>query len=153
MQGPWNGVILTLSFKDANNNIVHVASAVCRNENAESYVYLLENAKKFEPLGAVLNSETMTCFADGLKGSEVGLFASCPLTEDRRCLEHMLRSIPDVGKVREGCLGFLGRCSCLGTKNTGRLCRFPRISRRDHPHMDWERPDGFRRTKVLSLVI
>ena len=36
LKGSWSGVMLTLSFKDANSNIVHVATAVCEKENAEA---------------------------------------------------------------------------------------------------------------------
>ena len=37
LKGAWNRVMLTLSFKDANNNIVQVATTVCEKENAEAY--------------------------------------------------------------------------------------------------------------------
>lgn len=70
--------MLTLSFKDANNNIAHVATAICHKKNAKPYTYLLENTNKLEPLGAILNSETTACFTDGHKGSDVGLPALVP---------------------------------------------------------------------------
>ena len=85
LKGSWNGVILTLSFKDSNNNVVHVATAVCPKENAEAYRYLLSNSMKFEPMMAVLNNASYTCFSDGHKGSDSVLPSLCPLTEDRRC--------------------------------------------------------------------
>ena len=50
LKGSWNGVILALSFKNSNNNVVHVAPAVCPKENADAYTYLLRNAMKFEPM-------------------------------------------------------------------------------------------------------
>ena len=50
LKGAWNSVMLTLSFKDANNNIVHVATAVCEKENAEAYKYLLQNVMRFHEL-------------------------------------------------------------------------------------------------------
>ena len=99
LKGAWNGVMLTLSFKDANNNIVHVATAVCEKENAEAYKYLLQNVMRFHELKSVLNSASTTFFTDGHKGSDAALPAVCPFTEDRRCLEHILRNIPAVGDV------------------------------------------------------
>ena len=38
LKGTWNRVMLTLPFKDANNNIVHVATTVCEKEYAEEYL-------------------------------------------------------------------------------------------------------------------
>ena len=35
LKGSSNGVILALSFKNLNINVVHVASAVCPKENAD----------------------------------------------------------------------------------------------------------------------
>ena len=51
LKGDWNGVILMLSFKDADNNNIHVATAVCPKENADSYSYLLSKAMDFDGLG------------------------------------------------------------------------------------------------------
>ena len=99
LKGSWNGVILVLSFKNSNNNVVHVASAVCPKENADAYTYLLGNAMKFEPMKEVLNNASYTCFCDGHKGSASALPALCPLTEGRRCLQHMLKNNPALGKV------------------------------------------------------
>ena len=33
LKGAWNRVTLKLPFKDANNNIVHVATTVCEKED------------------------------------------------------------------------------------------------------------------------
>ena len=51
----WNGVVLALSLKNSNNNVVHVASAVCLKENADAYTYLRRNAMTFELMKEVLN--------------------------------------------------------------------------------------------------
>ena len=99
LKGSWNGVILVLSFKNSNNNVIHVASAVCAKENADAYTYLLRNAMKFEPMKEVLNKPSYTCFSDGHKGSASALPALCPLTEGRRCLQNVLKNIPAVEKV------------------------------------------------------
>ena len=98
LKGAWNGVMLTLSFKDANNNIVHVA-AVCEKENAEAYKYLLQNVMRFHELKGALNNASTSCFTDGHKRSDAALPTVCPLAKDRRCLEHILRNIPPVGDV------------------------------------------------------
>ena len=42
--------ILALSFKNSNNNVVHVASAIFPKENADAYTYLPTNAMKFESM-------------------------------------------------------------------------------------------------------
>ena len=99
LKGGWNGVILTLSFKDAGNNIIHVATAVCPKENADSYNYLLSKAMEFDGLREVLNNTSYTCFSDGHKGSNTALHECCPLVEDRRCMHHILKNIPAVGQV------------------------------------------------------
>ena len=99
LKGTWNGVMLTLSFKDANNNIVHIATAVCEKENAEAYKHLLQNVMRFHELKSVLNGASTTCFIDGHKGSDAALPAVCPFTGDCRCLEHILTNIPAVGDV------------------------------------------------------
>ena len=86
-------------FKNSNNNVVHVASAVCPKENADAYTHLLRNTMKFEPMKEVLNNAFHTCFSDGHKGSGSALPALCPLTEGRRYLQHVLKNIPAFGKV------------------------------------------------------
>ena len=96
MKGSWNGVILALSFKNSNNNVVHVASAICPKENADANTYLLRNAMKFEPMKEVLNNASYKCFSDGHKGSTSALPAICPLTEGRRCMQYVLKKIPAV---------------------------------------------------------
>ena len=65
LKGSWNGVILALSSKNSNKNVVHVASAVCPKENAHAYTYLLRNDMRFKPMKEVLNNTSYTCFSDG----------------------------------------------------------------------------------------
>ena len=50
LKGAWNHVMPTLPFKDANNNIVHVATAVCKKEYTEACKYLEQNLIKFHEL-------------------------------------------------------------------------------------------------------
>ena len=69
LKGVWNGVMLTLSFKHVNNNIAHVATAVCEKQNAEEYNYLLQNVMEFHEIRSVLISESTSYFTDGHKGS------------------------------------------------------------------------------------
>ena len=87
LKGAWNRVILTLPFKDANNNIVHVATTVSEKENAEAYKYLLWNVMKFHELRSVLNSESTMCFTDGHKGSDAALPVAYPFA-------HTIRALP-----------------------------------------------------------
>ena len=61
---------------------------------------------KFEPMKEVLNNASYTCFSDGHKGSASALPVLCPLTEGRRCLQHVLKNIPAVGKVYTNFLVF-----------------------------------------------
>ena len=42
-KGVCNPTMLTVPFKDANNNIVHVATTVCEDEYAEEYKYLVQS--------------------------------------------------------------------------------------------------------------
>ena len=98
-------VILATPFKNSNNNIVNVATAISPHENIDAYTCLLRNAITFDPSKNVLNNVSYTCFSDGRKGSGSALPALCPLTEDRPCLQHVLKNTPAVGKV----------CRCLPT--------------------------------------
>ena len=77
-KGAWNRVVLTLPFKNANNNIVHVVATVCEKQYAEEYKYLVQNVMKFHELRSALNSESTTCFTDGHKGSDAALQTVCP---------------------------------------------------------------------------
>ena len=61
---------------------------------------------KFVPLKEVLNNASYTYSSDGHKGSVSALPALCPLTEGRRCLQHVLKNFPDVGMVYTNFLVF-----------------------------------------------
>ena len=91
LKGAWNGVMLTLPFKHANNNIAHVATVVCEKHNAKAYNYLLQNVMEFLELRSVLISESTTYFTGGHKGVS--------LNRGSLMLQHILRIIPAVGEV------------------------------------------------------
>lgn len=97
----WNGQFGTLSFKDADNKIILVAVRVQAKENGEMYKKLLEKAMEAPALSKILNNEKTTCFTDKHKGSESAVPKVCPLTEHRRCVEHLLKllSATVIGKV------------------------------------------------------
>lgn len=95
----WNGVFATISFKDANNKLVHVATVVTAKEDAACYTYLLAKAMECPMLRDVLNNPNTTCFTDKHKGSDAAVPKICPLTEDRRCVEHLLKLLGVVGPV------------------------------------------------------
>ncbi|CAM9216637.1 unnamed protein product [Ectocarpus sp. 4 AP-2014] len=92
LRGSWNGVILTITTTDANNNINLCAFAVVREENAKSYEYLLGKAMGSKRVKKFLNATTTTCFTDNDKGADAAMNKLAPLTEVRHCLEHILRS-------------------------------------------------------------
>ena len=96
----WNEVILALFFKKLNIYVVHVSTAVCPEETADAYTYLLRNCMKLELMKVVLNNASYTCFSDGHKGSGLVRPTLCSLTGDRLCLQHSLKNIPAVGRVR-----------------------------------------------------
>ena len=79
LKGAWNRAMLTLPFKDANNNIVHVVTTVCEKQYAKKYKYLVQNVMKFHELRSVLNSESTTCFTDGHKSSDAASRPCAPL--------------------------------------------------------------------------
>lgn len=98
----WKGVFATLTFKDANNELLHVATVVSAKseDGAECYSYLLAQAMKSPRLRDVLNNPNTTCFTDKPKGSdEPAVHKVCPLTEDRRCVAHLLKLLGSVGPV------------------------------------------------------
>ena len=84
LKGDWNGVILTLFFKDAGNNIIHIATAVCPTECADSYSYLLSKALEVDGLREVMNNTSYTCFSEGRKGSNTTLHECYPFVENHR---------------------------------------------------------------------
>ena len=98
LKGAWNGVMLTLPFKHANNNIAHVATVVCEKHNAKAYNYLLQNVMEFHELRSVLISESTTYFTGGHKGSRRSP-GRVSLNRGSLMLQHILRIIPAVGEV------------------------------------------------------
>lgn len=99
LKGAWNGQFGTLSFKDADNKLVLVAVQVQAKENAEMYTKLVEKSMGDPALREILNNAKTTCFTDKHKGSESAMSKSCPLTEHRRCVEHLLKLLGAVGPV------------------------------------------------------
>lgn len=97
----WNGQFGTLSFKDANNKIILVAVRVQGKENGEMYKKLLEKAMEAPALREILNNNKTTCFTDKHKGSDSAVPQKCPLTEHRRCVEHLLKLLSGtvIGQV------------------------------------------------------
>ena len=95
----WNGQYGTLSFKDANNHLIHVATVVQAKEDAAMYTNLLANTMKFPHLRDFLNNPKTTCFTDKHKGSDSAVPKICPLTEDRRCVEHLIKNAGTIGTV------------------------------------------------------
>lgn len=70
-----------------------------RREKSSSYKYLLEQAMRSEKMKNFLNNEKSTCFTDGQNGVDSAVAKLLPLTERRRCLEHLLRGVKLSAKV------------------------------------------------------
>lgn len=96
IEGGWSGQCGTLSFKDANDQLIHVATIVQAKESASMYVTLLTKAMEFPELRKLLNNPNTTCFTDKHEESDSAVSKVCPLAEDRRCVEHL---IPLVGVI------------------------------------------------------
>eukprot|EP00904_Undaria_pinnatifida_P008857 jgi/Undpi1/5100/HiC_scaffold_19.g08452.m1 len=83
--------------QDANNNLIHVATVAQAKEDASLYMNLLTKAMKFPELRNILNNPKTTCFTDKHKGSDSAVPRVCPLTEDRRCVEHLIKNTGVIG--------------------------------------------------------
>ena len=101
LKGAWNGVMLTLSCKDSDNKIIHVATAVTPKEDAASYRFLFENAMANQEFAQYLNNAETTIFSDGHKGSSAATKKTVPLAHHRTCLKHIIGGLKEaVGAVR-----------------------------------------------------
>ena len=83
-----------------NNNLIHVATVAQAKEDASLYMNLLTKAMKFPELRNILNNPKTACFTDKHKGSDSAVPRVCPLTEDRRCVEHLIKNTGVIGHVR-----------------------------------------------------
>lgn len=99
-KGDFNGVIGTISTKNSNNNIVHLATCIIAKETANAYQYLIRNALKNPRVASFLNKRTTTIITDKHRGSDSAVPATLPHAEHLRCAEHMLKNNGTVRPVR-----------------------------------------------------
>eukprot|EP00752_Nemacystus_decipiens_P010019 g8933.t1 len=95
LKGRWNGVMLTLSCKDANNAIIHVATTIGPKENAELYQQLLQTCKKNQQMKKFLEDSKTTYFTDGHKGLPAALKSEAKDAQHRLCLKHTIGNISE----------------------------------------------------------
>ena len=93
LKGQWNGVMLTLSCKDSNNRLIHVATAVTPKEDASSYRFLLLQAKRNPEMATFLNDRRTTFFSGGHRGSPAAMKAEVPLAQHRTCVKHVINNL------------------------------------------------------------
>ena len=104
LKGEWNGVMLTLSCKDANNTIIHVATIIGPKENADLYQALLRTCKKNQQLKEFLEDSMTTYFTDGHKGSPAALKREGGDAQQRLCLKHITGNLTEkIGSVSTKC--------------------------------------------------
>ena len=101
-KGEWNGTIGAITTKNANNNIVQLATCVAPKENAAAYEYLVTNACKNLKVKAFLDKATTSIITDKHKGSDSALPKGLPNAEQLRCGEHMAKNFGTIGPVRVG---------------------------------------------------
>lgn len=93
--------MLTLSCKDSNNKLIHVATAIVPKEDASGYRFLLSQAKKNPEMVAFLDNPATTFFSDGHKGSPAAMRTEAPRAQHRTCVKHVINNLREVvGSVR-----------------------------------------------------
>ena len=100
LKGEWNGVMLTLSCKDSNNRLIHVATAVTPKEDASSYRFYFQQANRNPKMATFLNDRRTTCFSDGHRGSPAAMRAEVPLAQHRTFVKHVINNLRETGSVR-----------------------------------------------------
>ena len=115
LKGDWNGTMGTLSLKDSNNKVVHVATSIAAKETGDAYRYLITNALKFPLLATTLKKSTTTIFTDKHKGSDAAIPELLREAEHLRCGEYLLKNLGSVGPVSFtlSCRFTLSACSKL----------------------------------------
>lgn len=73
LKGTWGGQMLIVTFKDANNTLVHLATAICDKENSDNYAWLYKQMKKNTDMRSVLDDSKTTLFTDQHKSHKPAL--------------------------------------------------------------------------------
>ncbi|CAB1104140.1 unnamed protein product [Ectocarpus sp. CCAP 1310/34] len=85
LKGKWNGQMLTLTCKDANNENIHVATAIGPVENTDLYKTLMRGCKKNPKMRDFLEDSKTTFYTDQHKGGKCALEGEAPLAQHRNC--------------------------------------------------------------------
>lgn len=102
LKGGWDGQMLIVTFKDANNTLVHLATAICEKENSDNYAWLYRQMKKNSDMNSVLKDRKTTIFTDKHKSHEPALAAECPDLHHKWCLRHLIGNLKQqVGQVNK----------------------------------------------------
>ncbi|CAB1097618.1 unnamed protein product [Ectocarpus sp. CCAP 1310/34] len=117
LKGEWNGMVLTLTCKDANNEMIHVATVIGPKEDTSLYKTLLRNCKKNPKMRDLLEDSKTIFFTDQHKGATCALRGEAPLAQHRYCLRHIILNIEKIGSVQAPLLVMHSpmRCDSLGT--------------------------------------
>lgn len=94
-----NHVLLTLSCKDSENELVQVATAIVQKPDTDGYRYLLRNCKRHPEMREFITSPETTCFA-GNRRAPVALATEAPRVQQRWSLDHILCTMPPTSAVR-----------------------------------------------------
>lgn len=100
LKGDFNGTMGTISTKNSNNNVIHLATCLVAKETGDAYRYLINNALRNPAACAFLNKPTTTIFTDKHRGSDSAIPDTLGEAEHLRCGEHMLKNNGTVGPVR-----------------------------------------------------
>ncbi|CAB1120555.1 unnamed protein product [Ectocarpus sp. CCAP 1310/34] len=95
LKGEWNGMMLTLTCKDANNENIHVAAVIGPKEDTSLYNTLLRNCKKNPKMRDLLEDSKTTFFTDQHKEATCALRGEAPLAQHRHCLRHLILNIEE----------------------------------------------------------
>ncbi|CAM9640281.1 unnamed protein product [Choristocarpus tenellus] len=95
LKGTWNGVLLTLSGLDSNNNLIILATAIVPEESTDTYVYLLDGAMKNSKVATTLNSHKSTILSDRHNGAGQAILHCLPKAEHRNCVLDIMKNLRD----------------------------------------------------------
>ncbi|CAB1104542.1 unnamed protein product [Ectocarpus sp. CCAP 1310/34] len=111
LKGEWNGVMLTLTCKDANNENSHVATVIGPKEDTSLHKTLLRNWKNPKMRDLLEDSKT-TFFTDQHKGATCALRGEAPLAQHRYCLRHLLLNLEEeIGSNANSWVFFVARAT------------------------------------------
>ncbi|CAN0123648.1 unnamed protein product [Ectocarpus sp. 12 AP-2014] len=95
LKGEWNGIMLTLTCEDANNENIHVATVIGPKEDTSLYKTLLRNCKKNPKMRDLLEDSKTTFFTDQHKGVTCALRGEAPLAQHRHYLRHLILNLEE----------------------------------------------------------